>query len=196
MNHTKSKSLFICPTSLDVLNVYCDASYAVHDDYRSHTGFVISLGDMHGSKKSGGSFVTWSSKKQRPAAKSSSEAELYAINTAVDLSLWMKQLFMELKVPLKEIKVFEDNKSTIAMLESNTVTKRSAHIGVRFFFINDLIKNGIIEVLYLPTDDQIGDFFTKSLIGKKFYKFVDSLGIRNSTLTDTFTVLNDKRFSV
>jgi len=183
MNLTRSRSLFISPASLDVLNVYCDASYAVHEDFRSQTGYILSFGSMHDLKSSDhGSFVACSSKKQRPVAKSSSEAELYSMNSAVDLALWLKQLLAELKIHLKEIQVFEDNKSTIAMIESGTMTKRSTHIGVRFFFIHDLITTGVLKVSYLPTDEQIADFFTKSLIGKKFRKFVHLLGIDNSSL--------------
>ena len=37
-------------------------------------------------------------------------------------------------------------------------------------FIINLVHDSVIEVLYCPTDDQVADIFTKSLIEVKFSK--------------------------
>jgi hypothetical protein len=45
------------------------------------------------------------------------------------------------------------------------------HIYVRFFFIKDRITAEELELQYCPTDQMIGDYFTKPLQGKKFFFF-------------------------
>ena len=44
-------------------------------------------------------------------------------------------------------------------------------MNVRFYFIKDRITAGEVEVQYCPTEQMIGDFFTKALQGKKFFFF-------------------------
>ena len=60
------------------------------------------------------------------------------------------------------------------LLETNGIyssSKRTKHINVRYFFIQDRIQKGEMDVKYCPTDDMIADFFTKPLQGAKFIKF-------------------------
>ena len=49
--------------------------------------------------------------------------------------------------------------------------KRTRHINIRYFFVADRVKSGEIGIEYCPTDDMVGDFFTKPLQGGKFVKF-------------------------
>ena len=56
---------------------YVDASYAVHKDFKSHTGAVISLGQ-------GPVYVK--STKQKINSKSSTEAEIVAVSDALSRS--------------------------------------------------------------------------------------------------------------
>ena len=68
-----------------VVKWYVDASFAVHPDYRSHTGAVMTLGK--------GSVISMS-KKQKLNTRSSTEAELVGADDAVTMILWTC-LFME-----------------------------------------------------------------------------------------------------
>ena len=76
---------------------------------------------------------------------------------------------------MKPVTVNQDNQSAM-LLENNgrkSSGKRTRHINIRYFFITDRIEQGEIRVQYCPTDDMIGDFFTKPLQGAKFRKFRD-----------------------
>ena len=64
---------------------YVDASFAVHPDYRSHTGAVMTFGE--------GSIIAMS-KKQKLNTRSSTEAELVGADDAATMILWTG-LFME-----------------------------------------------------------------------------------------------------
>lgn len=69
--------------------------------------------------------------------------------------------------------VYQDNMSAI-LLEKNgqlSSSQRTRHIKVQYFFIKDRITDGEIQVVYCPTEDMLGDFFTKPLQGTKFKKF-------------------------
>ena len=69
--------------------------------------------------------------------------------------------------------MFHDNQSAI-LLENNgkkSISKRTRHINIRYYFITDTIKNDELEIEYCPTDDMVADYFTKPLQGKKFLQF-------------------------
>ena len=60
------------------------------------------------------------------------------------------------------------------LLENNgkaSSSKRMRYISIRYYFITDRIGRHEIEVRYCPTDEMIGDFYTKPLNGSKFRKF-------------------------
>ena len=69
--------------------------------------------------------------------------------------------------------MMRDNKSCM-LLEENGMfssSKRTKHINVRYFFMKDKIDSGEVEIEYCPTEQMIGDFFTKPLQGEKFMEF-------------------------
>ena len=43
------------------------------------------------------------------------------------------------------------------------------HVARRHFFVRDMVETLELEVPYVRTDDNIADFFTKPLKGKKFH---------------------------
>ena len=66
---------------------YMDASFAVHPDYKSHTGATMSYGDGDGTVQS-------ISRKQKLNTKSSTESELVGVGDVSVMILWTK-LFLE-----------------------------------------------------------------------------------------------------
>ena len=100
--------------NLQVVRWYVDASFAVHPDYRSHTGAVMTLGERS---------IIAMSKKQKLNTRSSTEVELVGADDAATMILWTG-LFMEQQgYSLNKNILFQDNKSAI-LLENNR--KRSA----------------------------------------------------------------------
>ena len=82
---TSKMSLKLKADNPQVIKWYVDASFAVHPDYRSHTGAVMTLGE--------GSIIAMS-KKQKLNTRSSTEAELVGADDAATMILWTG-LFME-----------------------------------------------------------------------------------------------------
>ena len=171
---TSKMTLKLRADNLQVVKWYVDASFAVHPDYRSHTGAVMTLGE--------GSIIAMS-KKQKLNTRSSTEAELVGADDAVTMILWTG-LFMEQQgYPLDKNILFQDNKSAI-LLESNgkrSAGKRSRALNVRYFFLTDQVEKGNLSIEYCPTDVMWADFMTKPLQGEKFRKFCDEILGQSST---------------
>ena len=69
--------------------------------------------------------------------------------------------------------IHQDNQSAM-LLETNgreSSGKRTRHMNIRYFFVADCQHRGHVTVRYCPTDEMIGDFFTKPLGGAKFRRF-------------------------
>eukprot|EP00978_Attheya_sp_CCMP212_P004815 scaffold10602_cov56-Attheya_sp.AAC.1 len=69
----------------------------------------------------------------------------------------------------------QDNE-TCMLLENHgraLSSKWTRHMNIRYFFITDHIKNKELVVKWCPTQEMIGDFFTKPLQGNQFKKFRD-----------------------
>ena len=49
--------------------------------------------------------------------------------------------------------------------------KRTRHYNIKYFYVMDLIGREKVQVIYCPTDDILGDYITKPLLGSKFFKF-------------------------
>ena len=68
--------------------------------------------------------------------------------------------------------VYQDNTSSI-LLERNgrrSSTKRTKHMDIRYFYVTEQVGRKTIHVTHCPTEEMVGDFFTKPLQGSLFLK--------------------------
>jgi hypothetical protein len=98
---------------------------------------------------------------------------LVAADDFMPMIIWTN-LFLEAQgYGTKETILYQDNQSAI-LLEKNgrkSSGKRTKHLNIRYYFITDRISRKELSVAYCPTEEMVGDFFTKPLQGKLFYKF-------------------------
>jgi hypothetical protein len=143
LNGSKEEDLFLVVDDQHVIKWDVDASFAVHKDFRSHTGGAMSYGT---------GVPTSISRKQRLNTKSSTEAELFGVDDVTTMILWTK-LFSEAQgYHISGNVVHQDNKSAI-LLERNgkrSSSKQTRAINIRCFFITDQIEKGNIEIKYCP----------------------------------------------
>jgi hypothetical protein len=131
-------------------------------------------------KSQSGSFMTFSkgmmngnSTKQKLNTTSSTRAEVVAVHDNMGALLWTRYFLEEQGYPQDPSVLYQDNQGAM-LLENNgrsSSGKHTRHIEIRYFFVTDCVKRGHIEIRYCPTDDMIGDFFTKPVQGSKFQKF-------------------------
>ena len=72
-----------------------------------------------------------------------------------------------------------DNKQTIrlVMVELPTLQTKLQHVDIHHHWLRQEVEEKRIRVDYVPTGDQLADGLTKPLLGEKFRKFRDTIGL-------------------
>jgi hypothetical protein len=167
LNSFPDLSMTLCAEGDIRLYAYVDASFAVHNDMKSHTGCVISMG--RGA-------VHVSSKRQQLVTKSSTESELVAVSDVLPQILWSRQFLEEQGYVPGKVTLYQDNQSTMAMIaKGRSTSSRTRHVAIRYFFVKDKVDSGEVEIVYLPTGVMRADIMTKPLQGELFRKMRDDL---------------------
>jgi hypothetical protein len=86
INSTRDNVLTLSANDLQVIKWYANASFAVHANFKSHTGAIMSYGN--------GATMTMF-RKQKLNTRSSTEAELVGVDEAVNMILWTKLFVSE-----------------------------------------------------------------------------------------------------
>nr|GEY82377.1 uncharacterized mitochondrial protein AtMg00810-like [Tanacetum cinerariifolium] len=115
------------------------------------------------SKDTGDKLVSWSFKKKKSTAISSTEAEYITLSGCCAQILWMRSQLTDYGFQLNKIHLYCDNKSVIALCCNSIQHSKAKHIDVRYHFIKDHVENGIVELYFVQTEYQLADIFTKPL---------------------------------
>ncbi|GJZ54573.1 hypothetical protein Tco_0609458 [Tanacetum coccineum] len=67
--------------------------------------------------------------------------------------------------------------NAIALCCNNVQHSRSKHIDVRYHFIKEQVENGVVELYFAKTDNQLADIFTKALARERFEFLLSRLGM-------------------
>ena len=70
-----------------------------------------------------------------------------------------------------------DNSSAIDISRNPVLHSRTKHIEVRHHFLRDNVSKGLIKLLFIPTENQIADIFTKPLGEERFCVLRRKLGM-------------------
>jgi len=121
----------------------------------------------------GKGMIDGTSATQKINTTSSTECEVVGVHDNMPAILWTRYFLEAQGYPLRPSKIHQDNLSS-QLLETNgrgSSSKRTRHMNIRYFFVADVIRRNHITIEYCPTDEMIGDFFTKPLGGAKFRRF-------------------------
>jgi hypothetical protein len=140
------------------LEMYCDSSFAIHKDGKSHTGVIA---------KYGGNMIMTACKKQTAISRSSTEAELLALNFAASEFNRLRSIVNFIANRSVESIMYQDNEAVIGLVQ-RTYIPRSKHFNVKFEYVKSLIDSGNMKVKYLSTTDMLADLLTKPLYGVVF----------------------------
>lgn len=152
------------------LTGFVDADWASDSlDRKSYTGFCFVMN---------GSVISWQSRKQKTVSLSSTEAEYVALSEASREAVYLRNLMYEITGRQCAIKLKCDNQSALKLATSHQAHSRSKHIDVRFHYVRDAVKNKLIDIEYISTQEMPADLLTKGLLSTKHYKFMHILGIK------------------
>ncbi|GJZ97888.1 hypothetical protein Tco_0670341 [Tanacetum coccineum] len=123
------------------LTAYSDADHAgCQDTRRSTSGSAQFLGDK---------LISWSSKKQKSTAISSTKAKYIALSGCCAQILWMRSQLTDYGFTFNKIPLYCDNKSAIDLCRNNVQHSRAKHIDVRYHFIKEQVESGIVELYFV-----------------------------------------------
>jgi hypothetical protein len=155
------------------LEAYGDADFAGdRDELKSTTGFVAI--DRHGS------VVAWNSTKQKITAKSTADAEFTATAFAIEEAVWLQKLEAEFHGNLTEkpVTIYNDNTACIANLTKNEYSPPNRHVGVRYWWIRDVLRLGEANIKHVDTSRMKADGLTKGLDKIKHERFINDMKLR------------------
>ena len=158
----RTLKLTIRPDDLSLMHWWVDASFAVHADFKGHTGGVMSWGR--------GAVVDLC-RKQKVNTMSSTEAEVVGVSDVILRMTWV-HLFVEAQGYASQVTLHQDNEAAMR-LEINgrrSCGQRTRHLHIRYFYITDQVEQGWVKIRHCPTEAMVGDFFTKPLQGAQFRK--------------------------
>lgn len=151
------------------LECYSDSDYAgCPTTRRSTSGFVSNLGS---------GAISWCSQLQKCVVTSSTEAEYVAASQSVKEIIWLRRLISDLHIGYDSVYLRMDNQSAIRLVENSENHKRTKHVDIKNHFIREKFREGLFELTYVPTDDQVADVLTKPLSKVKFEKFRNLMGL-------------------
>ncbi|GKA93580.1 retrovirus-related pol polyprotein from transposon TNT 1-94 [Tanacetum coccineum] len=170
---TVNRGLWYPKDSSIALTAFANVDHVgCQDTRRSTSGSIQFLGDR---------LVSWSSKRQKSAAISTTEAEYIAMSGCCAQILWMRSQLTDYGLGFNKIPMYCDNKSAIALSCNNVQHSRSKHIDIRFHFIKEHVENGVIELYFVNTKYQLADIFTKALARERIEFLINKLGMRSFT---------------
>ncbi len=151
-----------------VLTAFTDSDWAGDPyDRRSTTGITVFLGNNP---------ITWVSKKQHTVSRSSTEAEYRALASGAAELAWIRQVLCDLGIVLPHAPtMWCDNTSAIALASNPVFHSRTKHIEVDYHFVRERVVRGDLSLLFISTDDQLADLFTKPLSTQRFQRLTSKL---------------------
>lgn len=158
-------------STLDLVG-YSDADFAGDRiDRTSTSGICTFLGN---------SLVSWSSKKQNSIALSTAEAEYVAAAGCCAQLIWMKSTLLDYGLKYDTLPLMCDNQSALNMTKNPVQHSRTKHIDIRHHFIRDHVEKKTVELIFVKSEKQLADIFTKPLAYLDFARLRGELGLMHS----------------
>ena len=167
---TASHGLFFSRNNPTSLHAFSDADWAGDsDDFVSTNAYIIYLGKHP---------ISWSSKKQKGVARSSTEAEYRSVaNTSAEIiSICSLLVELGIKIPAPPV-IYCDNVGATYLCANPIFHSRMKHLALDYHFIRNQITSGSLRVVHVSTKDQLADALTKPLSRSPFKTQSDKIGV-------------------
>jgi hypothetical protein len=118
-----------------------------------------------------GSFFA-KSKKLKLTTLSSTESEYVALCEATREAVWLRRLLKDIGFQqATPTRMWQDNMSTIDMVNGHRNFQASKHINPKFHYTGEMVDDGEIRLEYKATKEMVADVLTKALPGTDHLKF-------------------------
>jgi hypothetical protein len=75
------------------------------------------------------------------------------------------------------IPIHYDNTSAISVSKNPVFHSKTKHIPIKYHFLREQVTNTVVSLHYIPSKDQIADFFTKLPAKDQFEYLRQKLGV-------------------
>ena len=147
------------PSAGMLVEGYIDAAFGCHEDGKSHTGLIVTLG---------GCAVLCMSSKQKIVTRDSTEAELVGLSDKLMCVVKCYDFLVAQGLDIPVPKIFQDNTSTITLVTKGGGKYRTKYLRVRQAFTKECYECNSITIEYLATERMLADMLTKPLQGVLF----------------------------
>ena len=167
MIDTKDLALHVNPTEKLLeywtMVAFSDSDYGTDPVKRiSISGYVLYLMGVP---------ICWRSKGQKSITLSSTEAEYIAMSECAKEIKFVHQLLTSMGIVVKSpIVVRVDNIGAIFMGENISISQRTKHVDIRAKFVTEMIIDGFLKVIFVKSEENDADLFTKNLPGELHHK--------------------------
>jgi dUTPase len=150
------------------LTALVDSDHASDSTHRrSVTGIHIHIA---------GGTVLWKTKYQDTVAQSSTEAEFIAAAEAGKYILYLRTILDEIGLQQEQATiVYEDNQGALLMAQAKQPTKRTKHIEVKHFVLQQWVEQDLIDFKRISTHDNSADAMTKATPRTLFYRHMNHI---------------------
>ena len=94
---------------------------------------------------------------------SSSEVEDVALSEAVKEVIFVIQLLRSMKIIVKyPVMVRVDNIGAIFMASNIATTCHTKHVNIRYKYVNEYVKDGVVKIVFVKSADNDSDILTKN----------------------------------
>ena len=161
----KYRLVFRKKTGINVnLIGFSDASHGNEEKRTSQDGFIFLWN---------GTPISWSSRRQKSVSISTHQAEVYGISETVREAIWLRRLLKDFVSQVGTLPIYADNQAAISSAQSSGTHSASKHIDLRTKFNEEKVAKKLVKLLYVKSEDNVADVFTKPLGRIKFTKFRD-----------------------
>ena len=134
---------------------------------RSVTAYALELA---------GGCIYYKTKFQDTIATSSSEAEFTAACEAAKSICYVRSILDEIGVPQDSATaLFIDNQGALLMADARQPTKRTRHMDIKHFKIQEWVERDIVSMRRVSTKANVSDALTKALSPDPFHRHMDRI---------------------
>jgi hypothetical protein len=155
-------------TEARTLTALVDSDHASDSTHRrSVTGLNIQIA---------GGTVLWKTKYQDTVAQSSTEAEFIAAAEAGKYILYLRTILDQIGLEQEKATIiYEDNQGALLMANAKQPTKRTKHIEVKHFVIQQWVEQDLLDFKRISTHDNSADAMTKATPRTLFYRHMNHI---------------------
>ena len=137
------------------LKAWSDANWGGEEGRESVSGFVFTLAE---------GAISYSSKKQRSVALSTTESEYMTLLHALKELIWLLRFLREIGYDINNQNIiYTDNQDAIALAHNPEHHARTKHVDIQYHFVRNCVEDGTTRLEYCPTEDMVADGLTKAL---------------------------------